>query len=41
MFFVPQNQSANPPTGKKNSGTPTATTVPEMRQKKPTQSYYT
>jgi hypothetical protein len=25
----------------KKSGTPTATTVPEMRQKKTTQSYYT
>jgi len=26
---------------KKKSGTPTTTTVPEMRQKKTTQSYYT
>jgi hypothetical protein len=29
------------PQAKKKSGTPTATTVPEMRQKKTTQSYYT
>jgi len=38
LFF--QNHCFNPHIrAKKESGTPTATTVPEMRQKKTTQSY--
>jgi len=42
LFLVPQeiNKPIHPQ-AKKKSGTPATTTVPEMRQKKTTRSYYT
>jgi len=40
VLFFQNHCFSQPSKAKKISGTPTATTVPEMRQKKTTQSYY-